>query len=194
MSESDPVTNDATVLIVDDDENTTDLYAGFLEDYSVLAAHSGEEALELVDEGVDVVLLDRRMPGVTGDDVLNEIRGRAIDCRVVMITAVQPTIDILELPFDDYLIKPVSPSQVRETVAEMLVRSACNRSLQEMFAIASKMATVESKMGLDELETSPAYAALGTEFADLRSEIAARRAAENAYAEFTNEKIQSLLG
>lgn len=194
MSESGPITDDVTVLIVDDDENTADVYAEFLDGYRVLTAYSGKKALTLIDETVDVVLLDRRMPGMTGDDVLRAIRARSIDCRVVMITAIEPEIDVLELPFDDYLIKPVSPDQLRETVSEMVVRNACNRSLREMFAITSKMATIESKMDLAELQASPEYAALGSEFADLRSEVASRRAVGNAYAEFTDEKLQGLLG
>lgn len=194
MSESGPITDDITVLIVDDDENTADVYAEFLDGYRVLTAYSGKKALTLIDETVDVVLLDRRMPGMTGDDVLRAIRARSIDCRVVMITAIEPEIDVLELPFDDYLIKPVSPDQLRETVSEMVVRNACNCSLREMFAITSKMATIESKMDLAELQASPEYAALGSEFADLRSEVASRRAVGNAYAEFTDEKLQGLLG
>jgi len=181
------------VLIVDDDEETADLYADFLDGYAVSTAYSGTEALDLLDDTIDVVLLDRRMSTVTGDDVLNSIRGRELNCRVVMVTAVDPDLDILELPFDDYLLKPVSPDQLRDAVSQMHARNGCDDMLREMFAIASKMATIESKMSLAELETSPAYTALGVEFDRLRTDVKTRGVNEDMYVEFADEKLRTLL-
>ncbi len=193
MSETNVTPTERTVLVVDDSAKTADLYAEYLDGYRVLIAYSGEEALELVGETVDVVLLDRRMPTVTGDDVLSAIRARDLDCRVVMVTAVEPDIDILGLPFDEYLIKPLSRDQIRRVVSQMLVRSERDETFQELFAIASKMATVESKMRLAELEASPEYAALEAAFDELRAKIRAGGTTESMYAEFADEKIHSLL-
>ncbi|ESS07881.1 MAG: response regulator containing CheY-like receiver, AAA-type ATPase, and DNA-binding domain protein [uncultured archaeon A07HN63] len=62
MSDNSPDT--PTVLVVDDESDVADLYAYRLEDaFSVRTAYSGEEAIETVDETVDVILLDRRMAG-----------------------------------------------------------------------------------------------------------------------------------
>lgn len=193
MGESGATNAGPTVLIVDDDEETADLYADFLDGYAVSTAYSGTEALDLLDDTIDVVLLDRRMSTVTGDDVLNSIRGRELNCRVVMVTAVDPDLDILELPFDDYLLKPVSPDQLRDAVSQMHARNGCDDMLREMFAIASKMATIESKMSLAELETSPAYTALGVEFDRLRTDVKTRGVNEDMYVEFADEKLRTLL-
>lgn len=194
MSELGTTNNNPTVLVVDDDRKTADLYADFLDGYAVSTAYSGTEALDRLDETVDIVLLDRLMSTVSGDEVLKTIRARGLDCRVVMVTAANPDIDILDLSFDDYLVKPVSRDQIRDAVSRMHVRNACDGMIREMFAIASKMATIESKMSLAELEASPVYAALGSEFDELRTEIAARRPDGSTYVNFTDEKFRSLFG
>ena len=79
------------VLVVEDEPDLADLYATWLKiDYSVRTAYGGEEAVEQLDDEIDVVLLDRRMPGLSGDEVLTKIRERGIDCYVSMVTAVEP--------------------------------------------------------------------------------------------------------
>lgn len=182
-----------TVLIVDDQSEAVDLYSKFLaEEYTVLTACSGTEALEKVNSDVAVVLLDRRMPGVSGDDLLETIRERGIDCRVVMITAISPEIDILDLPFDEYLVKPVSRDEVRDAVSRMLVRASYDDTIQEIVAIVSKMATLESMLTLPEMEASSEYAALTERFADLRAEINLRGSDGEMYPEFSTEKIDNV--
>ena len=106
-----------TVLVVDDDRALADTCEYWLrEEYDVRVAYGGRQALEQVDDDVDVVLLDRRMPDISGDDVLDEIDARGLDCRVAMMTAVAPDTDIVEMPFDEYLVKPVDEESVTETV------------------------------------------------------------------------------
>ena len=71
----DSTSRDATVLVVDDEEAVADAYTAQLEgEYETRTAYSGKEALETVDDGVDIVLLDRRMPGRSGDEVLERDR------------------------------------------------------------------------------------------------------------------------
>lgn len=182
-----------TVLIVDDQPNQVDLYSKFLaEEYTLLTAHTGKEALEKLNSDVAVVLLDRRMPDVSGDDVLRTIRERGIDCRVVMLTGIAPGVDILDLPFDDYLVKPVSRDEVRGAVSRMLVRASYDESVREVVATVSKMATLESKMSLTELNESPEYVALTEQFADLRTEADLGEADDEMYAESSSEKIETI--
>ena len=133
------------VLIVEDETDLADLYAIYLSDvYDVQTANDGETALELVDSETDVVLLDRRMPDMTGDEVLGEIRARGIDCRVAMITAVEPDLDIVEMQFDDYLVKPVTREDLHGLVEVLLRRAGYDERAQEFFRLASKKATLES--------------------------------------------------
>ena len=150
-----------TVLVVDDETEITALYGEWLSSsYNVRRAYNGEEALEEVDETVDVVLLDRRMPDLSGDEVLTEIRDRDLDCRVALVTAVDPDFDILELGFDDYLVKPVSRDDLHETVERLLRRSGYDDDVQQYFSLASRKATLEAEKPTSELEKSDEYAKL----------------------------------
>jgi DNA-binding response OmpR family regulator len=150
-------TDDTTVLIVEDDSSVAELYAAWLSaEHDVQSASGGREALKLVD-GVDVVFLDRQMPGMSGDEVLETIEARDLDCQVVMVTAIDPDFDIVDMPFDDYLTKPVGRSDLLEMVETMQARNSCDEQLQEYFSMASKKATLESEKGAAELDANEEY-------------------------------------
>lgn len=162
----------SVVLVVEDEVELARLYTEWLEDdYDVRTATSGSEALDLYDEDVDVTLLDRRMPGLSGDEVLEEVRSRPGSTRVAMVTAVDPDVDVLELGFDDYVTKPVSSDDLRETVTGLLTRATYEENVQEYFALATKRATVESEKSATELSENEEYLALATRIDELESEI-----------------------
>jgi len=135
-----------------------ELYAAWLaESHDTRTAYDGAEAMDRIDESVDVVFLDRRMPGMSGDDVLTAVDEQGLDCRVVMVTAVDPDFDIIEMPFDDYITKPVGRSDLLDAVESMLTRDAYDDQLQRYFAMASKKATLESEKNFAELEAHEEY-------------------------------------
>jgi len=112
--------NDTTVLVVDDEQDVADVYQLQLQTkYDARAAYGGEEAFEIIDETVDVVLLDRRMPGLTGDEVLEEIRAQGFDCRVVIVSAVDKEQGV-DIPADDYYEKPMDRTEIYEAVESQL--------------------------------------------------------------------------
>ena len=157
-----------TVLLVDDERDVVDVYALAFTggEYTVLKAYSGEEALEQVDDA-DIVLLDRRMPGLSGQDVLDEIRNRGLDVRVAMVTAVDPDFDIADMDFDTYLTKPVSDDELRATVDELLTLSEYDEQVRERFAVAEKLAVLEAEKTENELNASAEYAQLQERAAEL---------------------------
>lgn len=153
--------SDTTVAIVDDDPAIVDLYWDWLrEDYEVRTATGGEQALQIIDEDVDVVLLDRRMPDVDGDTVLRRLRADGIDAMVAMNTAVEPTEDIVDLPFDDYVVKPTRRDALETTVASLRRRAEYSDIRQRCFRLASKIAALEQVSGQSELEASDVYSDL----------------------------------
>jgi len=159
------------VLVVDDERDVAELYATWLSmEHDVRRAHDGEKALEKVDQSVDVVFLDRQMPGMSGDEVLDAIDDRGIDCRVVMVTAVDPGFDIVEMPFDDYLTKPVDSTDLLETVESMRTRESYDEQLQEYFSMASKKATLESEKNAVELDAHEEYHEVSQRVEDLREQ------------------------
>jgi len=134
-----------TVLAVDDEPDLAELYRVYLDAaYEVRIATDGEEALSLMDDTVEVVLLDRRMPDMSGHEVLEAIRGEGYDARVAMLTAVEPDVDIVDMPFDDYKTKPVTKEDLLALVEVLLQRAKFDEHSQKFFALASKKAALEA--------------------------------------------------
>ncbi|MFB6072892.1 MAG: bacterio-opsin activator domain-containing protein [Halobacterium sp.] len=126
------------VLVVDDDEDLADTYAHWLrDDYDVQTAYSGEEALDVISPEVDIVLLDRRMPRTPGDEILDEIRERELNCAVGMLTAVKPDSDIVDLPFDEYLVKPITRQELLEAVDDLSFRDMLDEDARDYLAMSS---------------------------------------------------------
>lgn len=145
-----------TVLVVEDQEKIAEAYTRALAtDYQVRTAMGGREALETLDEGVDVVLLDRRMPEMSGDEVLETIRERDLPVRVAMVTAVKPDTDIVGMPFDEYVTKPAGTEDLHEVTDVLLRRSRYDGDYEEFFRLAVKKTTLEhgDKDWTDEYET-----------------------------------------
>lgn len=160
------------VLIVEDEPDLATLYSAWLEDeVTVETAYDGSDALDAIDETVDVVLLDRRMPGLPGDTVLETIRERGLDCRVAMVTAVEPDFDIIGLGFDDYLVKPVSKAELTSLIDQLLLRSSYDDQLQQFFALASKKALLDGQKTAAERRASQEYAVLEDRLAVLRATV-----------------------
>jgi DNA-binding response OmpR family regulator len=162
----------ATVLVVDDDEAVADVYASQLAgNYEVLKAYDGETALEKVTPGVDVVLLDRRMHGLSGRDVLEAIRERDLACGVVMVTAVDPEFDIVDMGFDDYLLKPVKRAELERVVAETLERLGRRTAVREYFSLASKVAALRVEKNPAELDGNEEYERLLDRLRELEADV-----------------------
>lgn len=150
-----------TVLVVEDERPLLEVYGRWLEDsYEVLTAPSGSAALEQLDDRVAVALLDRRMPGMSGDEVLAEVRERVPDCKVAMVTAVEPDFDVIEMGFDAYLTKPVRRPELLNAVDRLLARTAFAELEREFYSLASRRAALESAKPEDELRDSEEYAEL----------------------------------
>ena len=160
------------VLVVEDERDLADLYATWLRDeYRVRVAYGGREAIEKLDDAVDVALLDRRMPDLSGDETLAAIREEGIECRVAMVTAVEPDFDIVAMGFDDYVVKPVSREGLAETVESLLLRSTYDDGMQELFALASKKALLESEKDPATLESNREYQELSERVSELRADL-----------------------
>ena len=167
MSSESPV-----VLVVDDNRAIANTYTAFLSDeYTVRTAYDGKEALSELDPSVDVVLLDRRMPEVSGDAVLEEIESRQLDCRVVMLTAVDPDFDIIDMGFDEYLVKPIEREELNEVVREMLERATYDDDFRRFLALVSKKATLEAEKSSAELEASDEYGRIRERIEERREQV-----------------------
>jgi two-component system phosphate regulon response regulator PhoB len=118
------------VLVVDDEPDITALVAYHLAKagYRVSTAANGPDALKAArEERPDIVILDIMLPGVSGYDVLAELRRReeTRDVGVILLTARREEADRirgLSLGADDYLTKPFSPAELALRVNAVLRR------------------------------------------------------------------------
>jgi len=159
-----------TVLIVDDDREVVRTYRRYLEDtHTIREAYDGEDAIETLDDDVDVVLLDRLMPGASGGEVLDRIREQEYDVRVAMVTAVDPDFDIVDMGFDDYVTKPTTRSELRQTVEELLSLDRHATDVREYHSLLVKAAALHEGKATYELDENPAYAELKARISDLEA-------------------------
>lgn len=118
----------ATVLVIDDEPKIRDVLSRYLiaDGFEVAEAASGEEGLDRARSlNPDVVVLDVRLPGKDGFEVLAELR-RTSSVYVLMLTARTEEVDKLlglSLGADDYVIKPFSPREVSARIKALLRRS-----------------------------------------------------------------------
>lgn len=127
-----PTTGDTTqatrVVVVDDDRYVVDVLRTVLEErgYDVVGLTDGREALAVVEaEHPAAIVLDLAMPGASGAEVLSRLRQSAAtaDVPVVVLSGTRPT-DALETAAlaDDWLVKPVDPDRIVETVRDVIRR------------------------------------------------------------------------
>jgi len=165
-------TDTPTVLVVDDEQEVADVYALRLQtEYDIDVAYGGEEALETVSEETDVMLLDRRMPDRSGDEVLGAIRERGLDVRVIMLTAVDPDFDIIDMEFDDYLCKPVEKDDLVSAIEQQLAASRYDERLTEYLEVTSKIALLENEKTARELDDSDKVQSLRERADELKAEM-----------------------
>jgi CheY-like chemotaxis protein len=161
-----------TVLVVDDREDVADSFGAMLQDkHDTRVAYTGEGALEQVDESVDVVILDRRLPDIHGDEVLDRIRERGLDCHVIMLTAVHPDFDIVDMPFDDYLTKPIVKDDLIDTFETHLTAEEYGSQLAEYIELRSKIRLLEQEKSPPELASNEEFQRLTDSADDLRAEL-----------------------
>ena len=111
------------ILIVDDDKLSRDAVSQFLQEqmqYSVITAVSGEDALlKFHDQPFEVVVTDMKMPGISGIDLMKEIKQMSPDVEVIIMTGfgdMESSIEALRAGAADYLLKPVNIEELAVTL------------------------------------------------------------------------------
>lgn len=125
------------ILIVEDEE----AIRGFIKvnlkrnNFEVLEAGSGEEALNLINENVDIVLLDVMLPGMNGYEVCEKVRKSHPNMGIIILTAKgqeENRIEGLDAGADDYIVKPFSPKELLARINALTRRLSLQGGEPEM--------------------------------------------------------------
>lgn len=156
------------MLVAEDDRDLAALYTMWLADTNVVrTATDGEETLSVIDADIDVVLLDRQLPKLPDEAVLETIRERGLPCRVIVASGVEPDFDLVSMEFDGYLVKPVTREEVRTAVRRTLAVSEYDEAFRELSVLSKKRTIIEAQTTEHERETSERYAELERRLADV---------------------------
>ncbi len=147
-----------TVLIIDDDEGTRETLGAILRgDFRLLFASSGEGGLSLMQsEHVDLVLLDVRLPGIGGLDVLTIVKENYPLCEVIMVSAVREldcAVTAMQRGAYHYVTKEFDYENVRALVGKALEHQTMSRQVLRLSAEVEDSASREFVAG-----SSPAMA------------------------------------
>jgi two-component system, NtrC family, response regulator len=123
-----------TILVVDDDHGLRESFRLILEDeFEVLDVPDGQQALDIVRScQVDLVLLDIRLPGMDGLEVLERIKGMDEQLDVILVTAVKTVrtaVSAMKLGALDYLTKPFDEDEVLALIRRALEKRALEREV-----------------------------------------------------------------
>ena len=145
-----PLMPDSKILIIDDDRELGEMLKEYLapDHLDVSARLNGEDGLQaLQDETWDLLILDIMLPGMSGIEVLKQIRQDS-DIPVVMLTARGDDVDrILGLEFgaDDYLSKPFNPRELLARIKAIMRRSRPDEKRGEVLTVGSLELDVRSR-------------------------------------------------
>ena len=144
------------ILLVDDEKVQRTLLQGFLENqgYDVMTSVDGQEALEIFAvTPVPLVLLDHKMPGMTGDEVLARMKELNPEVRALMITAygdVETAVKVMKLGADDFLSKPVHLESLLVKIRKIEQDLLVNQDVQ-----VAEVSLVESPLPFKIVADSP---------------------------------------
>jgi len=115
------------ILIVEDEKKISDIVKTYLEreGFNAAVAETGEQALKLIKDRFDLIILDLKLPDMEGEDVCRSIRGIS-DVPIIMLTAKSSEEDRIKglgIGADDYVIKPFSPRELIARVKAHLRRT-----------------------------------------------------------------------
>jgi two-component system response regulator HydG len=147
------------VMVVDDERAMRESLAAWLghEGHRVSLAAGGEEALRLLSaRAPEVMLVDIKMPGMDGLELLRQVRRRSPDTQVVMITAYGSIADAVEAMKEgaaDYLLKPFDPEELVALISRLAER---HRLVEENRALKERLREQETAGRGDLVAASPA--------------------------------------
>ncbi|MBU4304604.1 MAG: response regulator [Candidatus Omnitrophica bacterium] len=136
-----------TILFVDDDNDLRSEFIESFAEFDIIEAASGEDALRILKKpnNIDLVLLDVKLPGLSGTEVLKKIRDISNDLGIIILTGYSTkdvAIESLKGHADEYVEKPFDAARLREVIEQVLEAKRTARP-EEVDAIDGKIERVK---------------------------------------------------
>ncbi|MFH1479261.1 MAG: response regulator [Candidatus Omnitrophota bacterium] len=164
---------DEKILIVDDDNRIRETFKASFDEYKIITASSGEEALKLLRQpnAIDLIIVDMMMPGMTGIDLARKIKTMDPEQKVVLLTGYSSKdvmLEALRSDVDDYIEKPFDINDTKETIERLLSKRgkfnekeidnrAAKLAQAERFINKNYNKSISLKDVSDEIFLSPKY-------------------------------------
>jgi len=121
-------------MLVDDDREFIEEFKDFFYDYNIIEAFNGTDALEILQKPniIDLIILDIRMPGIKGTQLLKEIKKITPDIYTIILTGYSSennAIEALKAHADDYLVKSMGIKKIKTFIDELLIEKNIRKDL-----------------------------------------------------------------
>lgn len=142
---------DIEILVVEDDVDINGLFCNILskKGYKVRGAYSGTEAMMCLEQfNYDLIILDLMLPGVTGENIINEIR-KLKTMPIIVIsakTAQEDKINVLKIGADDFISKPFDVNEVLARIEAQLRRyKKFSKNIKETYKLEYKNIVLDNE-------------------------------------------------
>ena len=127
----------ASIVLIEDDDSVRKAMAEYLETkgYSVTQTARGEEGIAQVDGETEVVIADWKLPGMSGLDVLREVRRKNPSCEVLIVTghgSIDSAVEAMKEGAYHYVTKPVNPTLLLRILGELVHRRSLEAEVSQL--------------------------------------------------------------
>lgn len=161
------------VVIIEDEESLAELFSKRLDDEynATIATHAGNGIAE-IDAETDYVLLDRKLPGMSGDRVLEYIVDQPYDINVIIISAIDPDQNVIHQPYDEYITKTVDEGEIQDAIDRVEVKNRFVELLSQYVKKAETWEVVRSELNTAESDADVDLGMIESELDEIAEEFA----------------------
>ena len=161
------------VVIIEDEESLAELFSKRLDDEynATIATHAGNGIAE-IDAETDYVLLDRKLPGMSGDRVLEYIVDQPYDINVIIISAIDPDQNVIHQPYDEYITKTVDEGEIQDAIDRVEVKNRFVELLSQYVKKAETWEVVRSDLNTAESDADVDLGMIESELDEIAEEFA----------------------